>query len=352
MTRPKPCKSWTQTQVWFWVSQLCFRTGVPNPAPGDLHLQSSASTLSQHTCLELLRKSLISWFRCVWSGLKLNFAGRQISRNRIGYPCFRMSILAMFWESKTVHAFTPDITQPAMLLASSTLSSQLIPVLQVYQVVVIRSGSYDCERVSIERRYSDFLHLHRELLPEFSEEMEDIVMPRKKMTGNFSKENIAARRVALRDYLTQLYSLRCVRKSQSFLAFFTHKELKTSYDLLRGGRFSRAIEGLQKVLVLQEKLSSHNPTLVVPTLCAILVCQRDLEDFDAAFQTGRRALPTVRRYKLRQYQGPLLEALVDLGYSLGLPVAQLQDELTREQDSPNGQVSDMSLKELVVHEFV
>ncbi len=106
------------------------------------------------------------------------------------------------------------------------------------------------------------------------------------------------------------------------------------------------------MLVLQEKLSSHNPTLVVPTLCAILVCQRDLEDFDAAFQTGRRALPTVRRYKLRQYQGPLLEALVDLGYSLGLPVAQLQDELAREQDSPNGQVSDMSLKELVVHEFV
>lgn len=241
-----------------------------------------------------------------------------------------------------------------MLLVSSKLflPSQLISVLQVYQVVVIRSGSYDCERVAIERRYSDFLHLHQELLLDFSEEMEDIVMPRKKIRGNFSEENIAERRVALRDYLTQLYSLRFVRKSQAFLAFFTHKELKAAYDLLRGGRFSRALEGLQKVLVLQEKLSSHNPTLVVPTLCAILVCQRDLEDFDAAFQTGRRALPTVRRYEVRQYQGPLLEALVDLGYSLGMPVAQLQDELTRVQDSPNGQVSEMSLKELVVQEFV
>ncbi|XP_043084085.1 sorting nexin-20 isoform X2 [Puntigrus tetrazona] len=222
----------------------------------------------------------------------------------------------------------------------------------VYQVVAIRSGTYDCERVAIERRYSDFLHLHQELLRDFVEEMEDIVMPRKKMTGNFSEENIAERRVALRDYLTQLYSLRCVRKSQAFLAFFTHKELKSSYDLLRGGRFSRALEGLKNVLILQEKLSSHNPTLMVPTLCAILVCQRDLEDFDASFQTGRRALPTVRRYELRQYQGPLLEALIDLGYSLGLPVAHLQDELTRVQDSPNGQVSEMSLKELVVQEFV
>lgn len=246
------------------------------------------------------------------------------------------------------------MTEPAMLFVSFTLglSSQLILVLQVYQIVVIRSGSYDFERVAIERRYSDFLHLHQELLQDFTEEMEDIVMPRKKMTGNFSEENIAERRVALRDYLTQLYSLRCVRKSQAFQAFFTHKELKTAYDLLRGGRFSRALEGFQKVLVLQEKLSSHNPTLVVPTLCAILVCQRDLDDFDAAFQTGRRALPTVRRYELWQYRGPLLEALVDLGYSLGLPVAQLQDELTRVQDSPNGQVSEMSLKELVVQEFV
>ncbi|XP_050955480.1 sorting nexin-20 [Labeo rohita] len=237
-------------------------------------------------------------------------------------------------------------------IPTTRIIDQKISKYVVYQIVVIRSGSYDFERVAIERRYSDFLHLHQELLQDFTEEMEDIVMPRKKMTGNFSEENIAERRVALRDYLTQLYSLRCVRKSQAFQAFFTHKELKTAYDLLRGGRFSRALEGFQKVLVLQEKLSSHNPTLVVPTLCAILVCQRDLDDFDAAFQTGRRALPTVRRYELWQYRGPLLEALVDLGYSLGLPVAQLQDELTRVQDSPNGQVSEMSLKELVVQEFV
>ncbi|XP_067293038.1 sorting nexin-20 isoform X2 [Pseudorasbora parva] len=236
-------------------------------------------------------------------------------------------------------------------IPSARIREQTMSKYVVYQIVVIRSGSYDCERVTIERRYSDFLHLHQELLLDFSEEMEDIVMPRKKMTGNFSEENIAERRVALRDYLTQLYSLRFVRKSQAFLAFFTHQELKDAYNLLRGGRFSRALEGLQKVLVLQEKLS-HNPTLLIPTLCAILVCQRDLEDFDAAFQTGRRALPTVRRYELRQYQGPLLEALVDLGYSLELPVAQLQDELTRVRDSPYGQVSQVSLKELVVQEFV
>uniref|UniRef100_A0A671KJZ7 MORC family CW-type zinc finger protein 2A-like n=1 Tax=Sinocyclocheilus anshuiensis TaxID=1608454 RepID=A0A671KJZ7_9TELE len=52
-----------------------FKPGVPNPGPGDLP-----------TC-----RILISWFSCVWSGLELNFAGRKISRNRIGHPCFKHS---------------------------------------------------------------------------------------------------------------------------------------------------------------------------------------------------------------------------------------------------------------------
>uniref|UniRef100_A0AAR2JKM5 PX domain-containing protein n=1 Tax=Pygocentrus nattereri TaxID=42514 RepID=A0AAR2JKM5_PYGNA len=43
----------------------------------------------------------------------------------------------------------------------------------VYQIVVIRSGSYDRERVAIERRYSDFFHLHQQLLQDFSEELEE-----------------------------------------------------------------------------------------------------------------------------------------------------------------------------------
>ncbi|KAA0724070.1 Sorting nexin-20 [Triplophysa tibetana] len=237
-------------------------------------------------------------------------------------------------------------------IPSARINDQMFSKYVVYRIVIIQSGTYDCKRVAVERRYTDFLHLHQELLLDFNEEMEDMVMPRKRVTGNFCEEIISERRVALRDYLTQIYSIRCVRRSQAIQAFFTQQELKEAYDLLRGGRFSRALEGLQKVLVLQEKLSSHDSTLVIPTLCAILVCQRDLEDFNAAFQTGRRALPTVRRYELRRYQGPLLEALVDLGYSLELPVAQLQEELTRVRDSPHSPVSLISLKELVVQEFV
>ncbi|XP_053341811.1 sorting nexin-20 isoform X1 [Clarias gariepinus] len=221
----------------------------------------------------------------------------------------------------------------------------------VYQIILIRSGSYDRKHAAIERRYSDFLHLHHELLQDFSEELEDVTLPKKKLMGNFCEENIAERRVTLCDYLTQLYSLRYIRHSPAFIAFFTHPELKTAYDLLRGGRYSHALGVLQNALVLQEKLCSHDSPLLVQTLCALFVCHRDLEDFHAAFQTGHRALPAVRRYGLRKYRSPLLEAMVDLGYKLQRPVAQLQEELIRVQNSTHGSETLMSLKQLVVQEF-
>ncbi|TRY85927.1 hypothetical protein DNTS_011938 [Danionella cerebrum] len=267
---------------------------------------------------------------------------------RFDASCLTTAELQQHWR-----AVKQEIRRVELLfdIPSAKVIDKTISKYVVYTVVVLRSGSYDSEQVEIWRRYSDFLHLHQQLLLEFREEIEDVAMPKKKLTGNLCPEIITERRVALRDYLTQLYSLRCVRKSKAFQDFFTHQELKTAYILLRGGRFLQALEGLQKVLILQEKLASDDPTLVVPTLCAILVCQRDLQDFEAALQTGRRALPTVRRYELFRYQGPLLEMLVDLGYSLGLPVAQIQEELRRVQDSLYGQGSQMSLKELVVQEF-
>ncbi|CAF88733.1 unnamed protein product, partial [Tetraodon nigroviridis] len=61
----------------------------------------------------------------------------------------------------------------------------------VYQVVVMRSGSFESRRVSVERRYSHFLHLHQQLLEEFGEELEEVSLPRKHLTGNFSADIIA-----------------------------------------------------------------------------------------------------------------------------------------------------------------
>lgn len=217
----------------------------------------------------------------------------------------------------------------------------------------MRSGSFDSRRVSVERRYSDFSRFHHKLVQEFNEELEEVVLPRKHLTRNFSPDIISERRLALQDYLAQLYAVRCVRHSPHFPRFFTEPEHKRAHGLVRAGQFKPALEQLQVVLEIEEKLLPwQNPTLSVPTLSALAVCYRDLEKPEHAFAVAQRALPPVRRYGLNTYRVALLDLLVDLGYQLGRPVAQLQEELTVLRDAERGEVSLRSLKELVVCEFL
>lgn len=226
------------------------------------------------------------------------------------------------------------------------------PPLQVYEVVVMRSGSFESRRVSVERRYTDFLHLHQKLLEEFEEELEDVSLPRKHLTRNFSPEIISERRLSLKDYLTKVHATGSVRHSPAFAAFFTEQEQKRAHTLLRAGQFRQALLQLQTVLEIQEKLLPwQKPTLVVPTLAAMAVCFRDLEEPEEAFGAAHRALPPVRRYQMKAYRVALLQLLVDLGYQLGKPVAQLQDEMTRLRDAERGEMSTRSLKEIVVRQF-
>lgn len=89
----------------------------------------------------------------------------------------------------------------------------------------------------------------------------------------------------------------------------------------------------------------------MPTLSALAVCYRDLDEPEQAFAAAQRALPAVRRYRMKHYRAALLDLLVDVGYQLGRPVAQLQEELTVLRDAERGEVSSRSLKELVVQEF-
>lgn len=222
----------------------------------------------------------------------------------------------------------------------------------VYTVVVMRSGSFDAQRVALQRRYSDFWLLHQQLQQEV-EEVEEVALPPKLLTGNFSPDGIQGRRLALQDYLGQLFSVRAVRHSPRFAAFFTEAEQRRAHSLLRGGRFEAAAEQLRAVLEIQKKLLPwQNASATVPTLSAIAVCHRDLDEPERAFGAAQGALPAARRYNLRSHRVALLEALVDLGYQLGRPVAHLQEELVSLRDQDRGHVSSLSLKEMVVREFL
>ncbi|XP_069028891.1 sorting nexin-20 [Embiotoca jacksoni] len=237
---------------------------------------------------------------------------------------------------------------PSTRIVEQTLSKHVL-----YEIVVMRSGSFESHRVSVERRYSDFCHLHHRLVEEFEEELEEVLLPRKLLTGNFCPESISERRRALQDYLARLYATRCVRHSPLFASFFTEQEQRRAHGLLRAGQFRPALEQLRTVLDIQEKLLPwQQPTMTVSTLAGLAVCHRDLDEPEQAFAAAQRALPPVRRYGLRRYRAALLELLVDEGYRLGRPVAQLQEELTTLRDAERGEASPRSLKELLIREFI
>ncbi|KAJ1083023.1 hypothetical protein NDU88_003184 [Pleurodeles waltl] len=245
-------------------------------------------------------------------------------------------------ENKTIK---PLFEIPTTRIAEDSCSRYVM-----YQVIIVKTGSFDESKSIIERRYSDFEKLHRTLLRDFKEEMEEILFPRKRVTGNFSEEMINERKLALQDYLGALYSVRCIRRSADFIDFFTKPQLEEAYSCLRGGQYTDALDIFLHMLNLQEKLSPHCPALTVPTLCAILVCHRDLQNPADAFEAGEKAVFLLHSHHGHKYYVPLLEAMIILAYQLGKEFAAFQEKL-REGESRQVQLRAVTLKELVVQEY-
>ncbi|EOA99804.1 Sorting nexin-20, partial [Anas platyrhynchos] len=221
----------------------------------------------------------------------------------------------------------------------------------MYKIIILQTGSFDSNKSVIERRYSDFEKLHRNLLEDFSEELEDVTFPKKALTGNFTEEIINERKLAFKDYLRRLYSMKYIRRSKKFIDFLTKPELQEAYGCLRGGHYTKALEILLEVIGLQERLTRGNPVSIVPTLCAIVVCHKDLDNPASAFEYGEKALSRLQVHNSHKYYIPLLEAMITLAYELGKDFLSLQEKL-EEWKAKKDPVRVFTLKELAVREYV
>nr|XP_061780974.1 sorting nexin-20 [Nerophis lumbriciformis] len=288
-------------------------------------------------------------------------------------PCFTSSCIGKETEEVVYSVFVVNMSEPPALSGSSLTTKELQQrwreakgtqrahkvlfdiasscVVEdacckhvVYQVAVMACGSFSTRHVCVERRYSDFSHFHQKLTEEFGEEVEDLALPCKLLAGP-----VGGRGLALQDYLNQAFAVRCVRHSPLVPDFLTGKELSRARASLRSGEFKAALEQLHTVLQIQGKLAPwQRATQLVPALAAIAVCHRDLGEPLEAVAAAHRALPVVRRWKMNDYLGGLLEMLVDLSYGLQRPVAHLQEELMALRDSHAA--SWRSLKEVVVRD--
>uniref|UniRef100_V9KTH2 Sorting nexin-20 n=1 Tax=Callorhinchus milii TaxID=7868 RepID=V9KTH2_CALMI len=221
----------------------------------------------------------------------------------------------------------------------------------MYKVVVIRSGTYDGNQASIERRYSDFERLHKNIVKNFKEEVEEIAFPKKIVSGNFTEEKITERKLAFIDYLGKLYAIKDIRNAEEFTDFFFLSEVREGYTCLRGGQYTRALDILLNVLSLQEKLYSTDSQRLVPTLSAISVCCKDLGNMENAYRFSEKAGIILQNYSHHKYLIPLLKTQISLGYSLDKDIRQVGQKVA-DMEELQGQSNMVSLKELVVQEYV
>ncbi|KAM9302010.1 sorting nexin-20 [Gastrophryne carolinensis] len=238
-------------------------------------------------------------------------------------------------------------------IQSARIAEDYLSKFVMYKIVIIKMGSFDKKKVFIERRYSDFERLHKNLLKCFKDEMEDVVFPKKILMGNLTREIINKRMVELRDYLAELYMIRCVHKSMEYIEFFIQPELEEGYSCIRGGQYSKAFEIIQNVLYLQEKLTEHCPLMLVPTLCGLVVCHKDMDQLQEAHEVGLKALELLHRHPGHKYYIPLLDTLISLAYKLGKDFISLREKIENEEKARQGFEHTMiTLKELVVQELV
>ncbi|XP_007946108.1 sorting nexin-20 [Orycteropus afer afer] len=236
-------------------------------------------------------------------------------------------------------------------IASAHIEERKASKFVMYQIVVIQTGSFDSNKAVLERRYSDFEQLQKNLLKTFREEIEDVAFPKKRLMGNFTEEMICERKLAFKEYLSLLYTIRCVRRSREFIDFLTRPELREAFGCLRAGQYTKALDILTRVVPLQEKLTRHCPVAVVPALCAMLVCHRDLERPLEAFATGERALQRLQARESHRYYAPLLDAMARLAYALGKDFVSLQERL-EETQLRKPATRGLTLKELTVREYL
>ncbi|XP_038662622.1 sorting nexin-20 [Scyliorhinus canicula] len=222
----------------------------------------------------------------------------------------------------------------------------------LYKVVVIKSGTYDGSQAYVERRYSDFEKLHKNILKDFKEEIEEITFPKKTMGRNFMQEKITERKLAFMDYLRQLHAIKDIRESDEFIEFFFLPEVQEGYNCLRSGQYVRALNCLLNVLSLQEKLCMRYYERLVLTLSAISVCSRDLGNIKDAYQFCEKGGLILHNHSCHKYLIPLLTFQITLGNELGKNMRDLQRKVTELEELHGYQSNLPSLKELVVQEYI
>ncbi|XP_038068933.1 sorting nexin-21-like [Patiria miniata] len=200
----------------------------------------------------------------------------------------------------------------------------------LYTVAVLRTIKSDTSQATIERRYSDFHKLNGSLRKRFPRIMENIVFPRKTLTGNFKHDFIAERSRAFETFLTSIYKYECIRLSEEYQDFFYNHDLRIAYRYMARGDFQESVPFLQNTLHLQEKMLGSEHPDTARTQCALIVAYMSLEEGEAHVHGyAEAAWDTIGKDETNPFLLPLLQILIGIRWRLQLDKRELESRLTR-----------------------
>lgn len=218
--------------------------------------------------------------------------------------------------------------------------------------MVVKTDGLDSDKAVVERRYSEFTNLCKELKKVCPELISKVRLPKKVFGAkNFDGEVIQTRCRAFEKFLSYIYTNDCVRNASAFKEFFYLPDLRQACSDIRGGKWTDSLRLLTNSLHLQQKLGDGIPE-IVSTLGSMVVAYDKIGRFKEAEQYAEAALELIGSNVSSSYLIPLLNTRIELCWRLGKDKKDAEKRLAAVQKVSGIEVEHaFTLRELAVHRY-
>ena len=143
---------------------------------------------------------------------------------------------------------------------------------------------HDPRPAVIERRYNDFCFIYECILKSFHPSiLGEFLFPKKVLIGNFKAEVISERTEAFHKFLNLISSCDSLLYSDYFYSFLTSEEHNEAVSHIKLGRYDEAVNLLETIFHIREKLLTATNIMVLMCLCELVACLDAVGRIEEAF---------------------------------------------------------------------
>ncbi|KAG1709766.1 Sorting nexin-21 [Nymphon striatum] len=201
-----------------------------------------------------------------------------------------------------------------------------------YTILIKTSPGLDNCPAVIERRYSDFLYMYRNLRKSYPN-LQEFPFPKKAVMGNFTADIITERSSSFYSFLTFINSQNELRNSKHFADFLHNKEIIRAQKLIKLGSLDDACPLLENAVFLQQKFNADRSYQIFWTLCLLVACLNSAENMVDAQKYAQVAINQTDgdTFLDSPLYLPLLQLSIHIWWSLGMEKKDLERRLSNYQ---------------------